>query len=229
MRSIPPISVLPLVWLALAAGCSGGGSTTTYSQTMAKLAGDGQSVAAGTAVATRPSVKITDQNGAAASGVSVTFSVVSGGGSITGASATTGSDGVATVGSWTLGATAGANTLTATTSRVTGGSVTVTFTAMTKQAGDAETATVSTAVTVAPAVKLVDVSGNPVGRWDSRTLNLVVNGGTATVDFGGLFTFPNTPSGLHFVETLILSGTSIGTPPIGAPITYNVIMDAIPS
>lgn len=48
-------------------------------------------------------------------GQAVTFAVASGGGSITGATASTGSDGIATVGSWTLGTPAGANTMTAST------------------------------------------------------------------------------------------------------------------
>jgi adhesin/invasin len=59
-------------------------------------------------------VLVTDQDGKPMANVTVTFAVASGGGSVTGASATTNADGVAMVGSWTLGPTAGANTLTAT-------------------------------------------------------------------------------------------------------------------
>lgn len=128
MRSFSPRRVFPLAYVALVASCSSGGTTTTKTQTMVKLAGDAQSATAGTAVTTKPSVKITDQNFNAVQGVSVTFAVASGGGSVAGASAMTGSDGVATVGSWTLGATAGANTLTASASGVTGSPVTFTAT-----------------------------------------------------------------------------------------------------
>ena len=46
-------------------------------------------------------------------GFGVTFVVTGGGGSVTGASQTTNSDGVARVGSWTLGSSPGANTLAA--------------------------------------------------------------------------------------------------------------------
>jgi hypothetical protein len=46
-------------------------------------------------------------------GVAVTFAVAGGGGTVTGASTTTNSDGIATAGSWTLGATPGFNILTA--------------------------------------------------------------------------------------------------------------------
>ena len=98
------------------------GSPVTFTATgtvgpaaqIAANAGDGQSASAGTAVSTPPSVIVTDANNNPVPGVSVTFTVASGGGSVTGSSATTDASGIATVGSWTLGATAGTNTLMAT-------------------------------------------------------------------------------------------------------------------
>jgi len=48
-------------------------------------------------------VIVRDANANPVSGVSVTFAVASGSGSITGGSQTTNSSGIATVGSWTLG------------------------------------------------------------------------------------------------------------------------------
>ena len=90
---------------------------TTIAGTPAKMslsAGNSQSATVNTAVATAPSVLVTDAYNNPVSGVSVTFAVASGGGSVTGASATTSASGIATLGSWTLGTTAGANTLTAT-------------------------------------------------------------------------------------------------------------------
>ncbi len=80
---------------------------------------------AGAAVSVTPAVRVTDQRGAWMSGVTVTFAVASGGGSVTGGSATTNSAGVATVGSWILGATPGPNTLMASVT----GLPSVTFTA----------------------------------------------------------------------------------------------------
>ena len=70
---------------------------------MAVNDGTGQSAAPSTAVLGRPSVIIKDKNGNAKSGVAVTFAVASGGGTATGLSATTDANGLATVGSWTLG------------------------------------------------------------------------------------------------------------------------------
>jgi hypothetical protein len=92
---------------------------------VAKASGDAQAGVAGANVAVAPSVKVTDKFGNPVAGVLVTFAVSSGGGSVTNAAANTDANGVATVGSWRLGVTAGANSLTATVSGLTP----VTFTA----------------------------------------------------------------------------------------------------
>jgi hypothetical protein len=92
---------------------------------LAKNAGDNQSATAGSAVPVPPSVIAKDVNGNPKSGVSVIFAVVSGSGSITGATAVTNAAGVATVGSWTLGSSPGVNSLSATAT----GFASVTFTA----------------------------------------------------------------------------------------------------
>src|SRR5438270_1176642 len=84
---------------------------------------------AGTAALERPSVIVRDENGNPLAGAKVVFSVTSGDGAVSGATVTTGSDGVATVGTWTLGPTASTNTVDATVA----GLPAVTFTA---NAGD---------------------------------------------------------------------------------------------
>lgn len=96
--------------------------------TIAMNTGNSQSAAVGTAVAIPPSVILTYTNGTVMSGVTVNFAIASGGGSVTGSPATTNSAGIATLGSWVLGATTGANTLTATSDLVSGSSVTFTAT-----------------------------------------------------------------------------------------------------
>ena len=97
-------------------------------KTIAPAAGDNQTAMATAAVAIRPAVRVTDPNNAGVSGIAVTFAVASGGGSVTGATATTGSDDLAVVGSWTLGSALGVNTLTASASGMTGSPVTFTAT-----------------------------------------------------------------------------------------------------
>jgi hypothetical protein len=54
-------------------------------------------------------VIVKDVNGNAVPRVSVTFAVVTGGGNVKGGSQTTNASGIAAVGSWTLGTTAGTN------------------------------------------------------------------------------------------------------------------------
>jgi len=77
-------------------------------------AGDNQGAMGGTSLPIRPSVRVKDAAGNPAAGKTVTFAVTGGGGSVTGATVTTDANGIATVGSWIIGAQAGPNTLTAT-------------------------------------------------------------------------------------------------------------------
>ena len=67
----------------------------------------------GAAVIELPSVLVSDASGAPLAGAHVTFLVTGGGGTVSGGSATTNSSGIATIGSWTLGANPGTNTLVA--------------------------------------------------------------------------------------------------------------------
>jgi hypothetical protein len=78
--------------------------TVSSASGMTINAGHQQTALVGATVATAPSVVVRDQNGNPMSNVSVTFSVTGGGGSATGLTTTTDGSGVATVGSWTLGA-----------------------------------------------------------------------------------------------------------------------------
>jgi len=85
--------------------------TTTPTQIVQNPAYAGsQTVFSGCTVTNLPSVIIKDASNNPVRGVTVTFAVGSGGGSVTGATQTTDVNGVATVGSWNLGTT-GTNTL----------------------------------------------------------------------------------------------------------------------
>src|SRR5205807_2300815 len=75
--------------------------------------GDGQTQSAGAAVPIAPAAQVTDLSGHPVAGVQVVFSVTAGGGSVTGATQTTDANGIATLGSWTLGSAAGINELQA--------------------------------------------------------------------------------------------------------------------
>lgn len=137
--------------------------------TMVVAAGDNQSGQPGDVLPVSPSVKVTDAEGAPAAGVVVQFAVASGGGSITGASATTGSDGVATAGTWTLGPAGGANTVVATSPELPGVAVTFNASAGPPPAvkiepsdGFGQSGTVDAFVANPPSVLVTDASGAPV-------------------------------------------------------------------
>jgi len=97
--------------------------------TLAINGGNSQTATAGSAVSTAPSVLVTDAQGNPVQGTSVTFAVASGGGSLASSgTVTTDASGIATSPAWTLGTTAGSNTLTATSTGLTGSPVTFTAT-----------------------------------------------------------------------------------------------------
>ena len=128
--------------------------------------GDAQIATVGQAVSIAPAVRVT-RNGAVVSAAAVTFSVQSGGGSVTGATTVSDANGIARAGAWTLGTTAGANILSA---AVTGGGTTAfnatgrpgNPAALAKLSGDGQTAVVGDAVPTRPSVRVNDQFGNAV-------------------------------------------------------------------
>ncbi len=193
-------------------------------------AGDAQTATVNTAVATPPAVFVLDQLNNPAIGVPVTFAVTGGGGSVTGGSATTDANGIATVGSWTLGQSVGTNTLTATVAGtgITGNPVTFSATGvagaatqMSLNAGNNQTATVNTLVTVPPAVLVVDAFSNPVAGV-AVTFAVTAGGGSVT---GGSAT--TNASGVAAVSSWQL-GTAAGANALqaaasgltGSPVTF---------
>ena len=87
------------------------------------------SAVAGSALDDSPGVHVLTSDGEPVPGITVTFAVTAGGGSIAKAVATSDAAGLAEAGTWTLGTVAGTNTLTATTAGVDPVTFTVTGTA----------------------------------------------------------------------------------------------------
>jgi hypothetical protein len=206
-RMIPRRPGLVLL-LLIYVNCTG--ETTEPAVATAIVANSETSISgvAGAAVSPAPSVIVRDQNGNPMGGAPVTFAVVSGGGSVTGPTVTSNASGVATVGAWTLGATAGANVLTASLD-----SLTVTFNAtgavgpaasLTKSAGDGQVATAGSTVPVAPSVIVKDANGN-VKSGVVVTFDEGVGGGSVTGE-----TATSNASGVATVGSWTL-GTSSGT------------------
>ncbi len=133
LRASSTVMLAAALVLGGLSGCSEDESTepdvnSATPTTMEMHAGNNQSAAAGSAVTVAPSVLIKDQDGNPYGGQSVAFTVTSGGGSVAGTTAVSNSQGIAAVGSWTLGPTPGTNTLQAVAAGLSGSPVTFTAT-----------------------------------------------------------------------------------------------------
>lgn len=157
------------------------------------VAGEGQTAEVASTLPVNPTVRVEDAGGAPVEGITVTFTVLSGGGSVTGGTVVSAADGTAEVGSWTLGETAGTQELQA---EVAGVPVVVfsaeavaaaahTLVAVTALLQDGE---VGEGVPVLPVVRVEDEYGNPVEAVDV-TFSLLdggtLTGGDATTDANG--------------------------------------------
>jgi Bacterial Ig-like domain (group 2) len=157
--------------------------------TVAPVGGNGQTTIVNSQVATAPSVRVSDQFNNPVAGVSVAFTIASGGGSVVGGNATTGVNGVAAVTSWTLGTVAGTNTLEAASAGLAGSPVTFTATGtpapasqLVVNAGDNQAAIAGTAVSLAPSARTNDPFGNAVSGIG---VTFAVTGGGGTIGGAG--------------------------------------------
>lgn len=182
-------------------------TTITFGAPASMVAADGdiQAAIAGRSVATSPSVKLSDLDRNPVSGVSVVFSLISGGGSITGASTTTDASGIARVASWTLGSTAGENRLSASTPGFNFPSVVFVATGNAGTAGQLSLQTAPTSPArnripfpTQPVIQIQDSLGNNTAAAGLRVVALLVAGGgklqgdtVAFTDAGGKATFTN--------------------------------------
>lgn len=156
--------------------------------------GSGQVANAGTVVPLLPTVRALDAGGAPLAGVSVTFSVIEGGGSVTGAVAVTDAAGQAAPLAWALGLTPGTNQLSATAPGVPA----VTFTAtgvpgtpatLADETAGPLTAFLGNFLVSRPRVALRDAQGAPVAGapvvFDVVAGDGQVFGGTTVTDANG--------------------------------------------
>src|SRR6266566_2629122 len=188
------------------------GSPATFSVTalagtaiqLLVVAGDGLLATVNTLLPTAPAVRLRDALGNAVAGVNVTFLPTGGGGGVTGGNQITDATGLATVGSWTLGTIAGANTLTASGAGLThvfnANGVAGPATALLAAAGNLQSAVVGTSVLTAPAVRALDQFGNPV---PGAAIAFAVSGG------GGLVSAPTQLTNGAGIATV--GGWTLGT------------------
>ena len=152
----------------LLASCGGGDRVGPGPDTPAALAihsGDGQTARTGVAAAEPVRVRVTAQSGTGLSGVTVSFEVTAGGGSVPSSTAVTDANGIASPGRWTMGAP-GPQELRASVAgldpvvfRATALGVPAEIAAV---AGAGQEAPAGTAVPVAPEVVVTDSGGRPL-------------------------------------------------------------------
>ncbi len=192
-----------------------------------------QSALEGTVVATPPSVMVRDENGNQLSGVTVTFAVTSGGGTVTAGTQTTDANGVATAGQWVLGPNLGINTLTASAdgSGFVGNPVTFVATGTAPASVAAisavtQSGTVATAVPSPPSVIVKDAS--QVGVAGVTVTFAVtagggsVTGGSTTTDAFGVASASSWVLGVSAGQNT-LTATVSGAGVSGNPVTFDAI------
>ncbi len=155
---------------------------------IAAVSGSGQTARIGAALTNPLVVKVLDQHGAAFAGTSVNFTAT-GGGTVT-SNVTTNASGNAQT-NWTLGNTAGAQTVNACVVGITScATFTATATApvataIQKNAGDNQTAAGNTAFAVKPSVKVLDETGAGMA---GIAVTFTVTGGSGSITGGSTTT-----------------------------------------
>jgi adhesin/invasin len=183
-----------------------------------------QTGVAGQVAGSPPSVVVRDAQGNPVSGVTVSFSVTAGGGVLTSASQITGTNGTATVGSWTFGNVAGVNTVVASST----GLPNVTFNATTTGVpalvaafnGNNQAAVAGTAVPIPPSVRVTDGNGQGVGNI-TVTFGVTAGGGSVAgaskvTDATGVATVGSWTLGTGATNTLAASVGAVA----GSPVTF---------
>jgi len=199
--------------------------------------GDGQTVEVATAASDRPSVTVLDDAARPVSGVTVTFSPVSGGGSVAGGRVTTDASGEAAVGSWTMGTTAGPNQLRAAVTGVSPVLFEATAVAgpaasVASTAGNGQSAAENTAVAVAPTVRVEDAYGNPVA---GVSVTFAVTSGGGTIGAASQSTDPNGSASVESwtlgasLGTNLLTATVVASGIAGNPVSFSATGIAAPS
>ncbi len=213
--------IATLVVLAAVLACGEGpGPGASYVLTV--MAGDAQTDTVTHALPTAYAVKVTDAASVVQAGVTVTWTVTAGGGTVTPAS-TTDANGLATA-TRTLGTAAGAATV-----RAEAGGASVTFTAtalaaapthLVKSAGDVQNGTPGQPLPVPFAVAALDQYNNPV---ESVTVAWAVTAGG-----GSLSVTSSKTDGAGVARTTLTLGDSAGANAVtatsvglGAPLSFN--------
>lgn len=205
---------------------------------IAKTAGDAQTGEAAQAVPLVPKVTVKDAFNNPAAGVTVTWTVTAGGGSVAAATSTTDAAGEASM-AWTLGPLVGAgvHSLRASISALVNATFTATGTltagTLTINGGDNQSAVASTAVAVAPSVlvKTPGAGGVPVAgvvvNWAVTSGGGAPSAATSTTNSAGVASIGWTLGGSVGVNNQGLSATVAGL--TGSPVGFVASATAPPT
>lgn len=169
---------LPLIAIQLSCG-GGDASGPRAAATISANSATTLSGSPGAPVQERPSVIVRDDGGSPLAGVTVTFAVTSGGGSLTGSTPVTDAAGIATVTSWTLGSAVGSNTVRASVASLPP----VVF-----------TATATDPCTSRTSHTLGTSTGGEIAATDCRLGNGFIDFFSTTVSPAGMYQFSQTAS-----------------------------------
>jgi hypothetical protein len=194
---------------------------------MTVVSGDAQSGTVTTALGASLVVRVDDQNGAAMSGIGVTFAVTVGDGTLNAATATTNGSGQASS-DLTLGTTSGPLTITATVTSKTSVNTTLTATAdpdvpdaLTIAGGNNQVGLVSAPLTDPVEAKVEDQFGNGV---PGETVDFAVTGGGGSITMSAV----TDANGIASATWTLGAGTgaihtadATATVPVGSPVTFD--------
>jgi hypothetical protein len=177
--------------------CGGGNDAPPAVSTINVSSGNNQTAAAGAKVADPIVLTLVDAGGSPVANTSASASVATGGGSLGTTSYTSDTSGKITISTWTLGTTAGDQTLS-----VTSGTAKATVTAkatagaaakITALPDNASTGNIGASIT-APGVTVTDANNNPVANatvtFSVAANNGVLSGTTATTNVSGVARVP---------------------------------------
>ena len=156
-----------------------------------------QSAPAGTLVPVAPAVRVTDAAGNAVAGAAVVFTLT-GGGQLTGASAASGPDGVASLGSWTAGSTEGVAVVAAALAGVQAASVSFTTTVTAPPSGSQFN------------IEMRDLSGLAPAEWAivtaaaARWAEVIVGDKPANRALGSGICFSGQPAMDEMVDDIVI-------------------------
>jgi hypothetical protein len=189
--------------------------------TIRKLSADSQNAVVATALVTAPSVRVLDQYGNPVSGATVTFAVLSGNGTLAGASKITGSNGIAAADSWTLGTVAGPQTVRADVSGLTAATITEITVASTPASiaivggngGNGIVGSSLASFSLLPSVKITDAFGNPVAgvtvTFTPGPNSGTVRNGVVVTNDAGIATVTDWVLGSATTQTLLAVASAI--------------------